>query len=246
MSPRLGSSTSITDQWTYVQDSPPTDQRDGVRWIDSSDSNTAYLYSSAYGDWVRESRVWVQDTEPTPRVGPLDGDRWVDTSQDGRPTLVYTTTTNSWSNPINVSWAELNNKPAGTQNTSYGGGYNYDRTIGASVYLQDGAGTPTDTAQWSQDPEFPLCDSVKMEVSGTVSTQLNYLAVKDENLNVLDSRSPMSGGSKTYEFMFQQSRVREIEITGEWTGMDGGSDLSVDATPHEAAVTEHSHPITQE
>lgn len=91
----LGGSRSLSDRYTYVQSSPPQKEQPGVRWVDS-DTDTVYIYSADYSDWLKESRVWAQTTQPNPRVGPLDGDRWIDTSQTNRPTYVYSTDTGGW------------------------------------------------------------------------------------------------------------------------------------------------------
>lgn len=46
-------SRPISDRRVYAQDTEPSDERDGVIWVDTSDpSRTVHVYSADAGDWV--------------------------------------------------------------------------------------------------------------------------------------------------------------------------------------------------
>lgn len=74
------SSRAVADTVVYAQDVEPSDTRDGVLWVDTSEpSRPVYVYSSDTGQFepTAPGNVTVSDTAPT---GKAEGHLWVDTS----------------------------------------------------------------------------------------------------------------------------------------------------------------------
>jgi hypothetical protein len=93
--PDMGS-RPIRQTVLYAQDTQPDDTRDGVLWVDTSDSSRpVYVYSSDTGAWepAAPDAVHRQDTQPT---GATDGDLWVDTGVQPRVVYAYDAGADSW------------------------------------------------------------------------------------------------------------------------------------------------------
>lgn len=92
----LGGSRSITDQRVYAQDTQPTDERDGVLWVDTSQSaRPMSVYSASTAAWepVAPESLHRQDTQPS---SPSDGDVWVETDTSPQVVRTYDSASNSW------------------------------------------------------------------------------------------------------------------------------------------------------
>lgn len=93
----------------YAQDTAPTDERDGVLWVDTSEpSRPVYAYSSDTADWEPASpgNVTVSDTAPT---GESEGHLWVDTSA-APPKVKTLDSAGNWVLP-KVLYSEVENTP---------------------------------------------------------------------------------------------------------------------------------------
>lgn len=89
-------SQTLADTRVYAQDTQPTDERDGIIWVDTSVSpRDTFVFSSASNSWenISPSNVHQQDTEPT---NPKNGDLWVDTNRSRRFISVWDASIPQW------------------------------------------------------------------------------------------------------------------------------------------------------
>lgn len=73
-------SRPVSQTVVFAQDTQPSAARDGLLWVDTSESSRpVYVYSSTTSSWepTAPGNVTVSDTAPT---GKATGHRWVDTS----------------------------------------------------------------------------------------------------------------------------------------------------------------------
>lgn len=92
----LGGSRSITDQRVYAQNTQPADERDGVLWVDTSQSaRPMFTYSADTAAWepVAPDAIHRQGTEP---AAPSDGDVWVETDVSPQVVRTYDSGANAW------------------------------------------------------------------------------------------------------------------------------------------------------
>lgn len=236
----FGGSRSIADQRVYVQETPPNDRRAGVRWFDTStDAAVAHVYSVDHGEFMRESRVWVQDVEPEPRVGPLDGDRWVDVSQEKRPTLVYSASLSDWVNPVNVSWGEVASKPDTVgQNPQQTGGWQ-TASDGFNIGTES-----TETHTVEQNLEIQTFDQYEWTISGNGdNVTLNEVNVYvDGELVASDSTDralDVSGGS----MIDGRGQICQLEFTVTNSYYSSAEYINIDLDAFVPTVAGHNHPL---
>lgn len=114
------SSQTLADTRVYAQDTQPTDERDGIIWVDTSVSpRDTFVYSSASNSWELISpETWdIQNTAPN---SPSDGDGWIDTSVNPPKVNVYNASDATWrpyatENQLNNHITNFNNHTAATE-----------------------------------------------------------------------------------------------------------------------------------
>lgn len=123
------SSSAMAETRVYAQDTEPSDRRDGILWVDTSEtSRPVYVFSTATDQFepTAPGNVTVSDTAPT---GKSPGHVWVDTSLSRPRAKVYDGT--QWNKQIDATEfgghtgnaSAHHSRPTGTANEGFNGGY---------------------------------------------------------------------------------------------------------------------------
>lgn len=235
----FGGSRPIQARWNYVQSEEPTDRRDGVRWIDTSgDDHVTRVFTSVYDDWMRETRVWVANTEPTPRIGPLDGDRWIDASQENRPTLVYSTAVNDWVTAISDSTKANSPEHGGwhTQSNNYRTASPGTRTRSWSLPSEHFYVYDEYSFTWGRitdnDGNLTL-NYLRLLIDGTEVYRVEPGAITQGNNDLYSDSGMIDGGA--------QDITLEWEVYNSDSNFQGAYDVYLEGFVPE--VHAHTHPI---
>lgn len=148
----------------YAQDTAPSDTRDGVLWVDTSEaSRPVYVYSSDTGQWepTAPGNVTVSDTAPT---GKAEGHLWIDTV----PTPPVAKTLRA-----DGTWAPDGSSvvPATLGDMTF---YHIQEVVSGTYSLLDVTGSGVLTGGAMHGPSAGSDGSVTMTVDGTAVTYSTY------------------------------------------------------------------------
>lgn len=218
-------STPVRDQTVYAQDTAPSDERDGVMWVDTSVSpRKTYVYSADSLSWenIAPSNWSVQNTAPN---SPSDGDGWIDTSVNPSEAKVYESSTAVWERIGATS----------TQPGSSAGGYT---TVGGT--LSDGDTTTTvvtNNSYTNVQISGLVCNGVRIHV-------VDDTGIPDATVHFVDGTSTDLGN---FGVGWNEKTHANLEVDYYRVGdSDGSSSYPVEFSevqPHETPVAPHTHQI---
>lgn len=214
------SSRPVTITQVYVQETEPTDTRDGILWVDTTvNPPKTKVYDADTGSWepVATKNVHIQDTAPD---APGDGEIWVDTSLTRPRAKVYDAGAAQWNKQIDAT--EFGNhkgdasahhaKPTATQSASKSRGY----------FTVNSSGSP------SSKQVDEVADEVICYDGGTTSCQIR--------VNMADGTqytADLAGGGDSVTLTFTAGTVDSI-------GFDYTDNY---ADVHQIGLAPHSHNI---
>lgn len=145
-------SQTLADTRIYAQDTQPTDERDGIIWVDTSVSpRDTYVYSNSSNSWeIISPESWtISDTAPN---SPTDGDGWIDTSANPSRARVYNASTSNWrsyasENQYNSHVTDFNNHTGAAEP------HHARPTAGAGI-TEDANGNFNTAPDWNLDAEY--------------------------------------------------------------------------------------------
>lgn len=248
------SSRPVTITQVYVQETEPTDTRDGILWVDTTvNPPKTKVYDADTGSWepVATKNVHIQDTAPD---APGDGEIWVDTSLTRPRAKVYDAGAAQWNKQIDAT--EFGNhkasasahhaKPTGTDTVSKSAGY----TILGVDYSDDDTSTWTGgsvasgvTTVFSATPGMGTADGIRYYVGSEHDSRLS--CTKFGVIYEDGTEEWLHTGGVTHD-TWHERNFTEADVAGWKAEYSNTSDFGYNSRikevhPHQVSLPAHSH-----